>query len=127
MNRETFFEYVEAFQRQDFPGFTRFYADDVVLSLAGGARVIHGRQGIADFYKTVFERIRERLEVTYLVIDEGGVAAELKTEFIALEDWPDFMVRPMRKGETARIVSFAHYTLRNGLFSEIRSVRAGLW
>jgi hypothetical protein len=34
----------------------------------------------------------------------------------------------MRKGESARIVSFAHYTLNgDGKFADIRTVRYGLW
>jgi hypothetical protein len=127
MTREDFHDYVAAFQRGDFPGFTKYYADDVRLSLASGARVLVGRPAIESFYRDVFRRIREELEILYLVIDENGVAAEIKTEFFALEDWPDFMVRPMRKGERARIVSYAHYTLRDGKFVDIRSVRYAMW
>ena len=127
MNREQFFDYIDAFMRQDFEGFSKHYAEDVHFSLAGGAKVMRGRQAIVDFYKTVFERIREHLEISYLVVDEGGIAAEIKTEFVALEDWPDFMVRPLRKGESARTISFVHYTLKDGLFSEIRTVRYGMW
>jgi hypothetical protein len=127
MTRDDFFAYLAAFQRADFEGFSKYYVDDVRLSLAGGAKVMNSRAEIVAFYKEVLKRVRETLEVTYLVIDEHALAAEIKTEFTALEDWPDFMVRPLRKGESARIISFAHYTLRDGKFSEIRSCRYGMW
>ncbi len=127
MTREDFEDYFACFQRGDFPGFTKYYADDVKLTLAGGLKVLHGKQAIIDFYKEVLARIQEKLEITWFIMTADGVAAEVKTEFVALEDWPDFMVRPMRKGESARTISFAHYTITNGKFSEIRACRYGMW
>lgn len=127
MTREDYLDYLAAFQRGDFDGFSKYYAEDVRFSLAGGTLVLEGRQAIVDFYKMALKRVRESLEVTYLVIDDAGLAVEVKTEFTALEDWPDFTVRPLRKGESARIVSWAHYKLRDDKFVDIRSVRAGFW
>jgi hypothetical protein len=127
MTREDFLDYVAAFQRCDFPGFTKYYADDVVLTLAGGGTELRGKQAIEDFYRVVFQRIREKLEIPWLLITDEGIAAEIKAEFTALDDYPDFVVRPMRKGETARIVSFAHYTITSGKFTQIRACRYGMW
>lgn len=127
MTREDYLDYLAAFQRGDFDAFSKYYAEDVRFSLAGGTLVLEGRQAIVDFYKMALKRVRESLEVTYLVIDDAGLAVEVKTEFTALEDWPDFTVRPLRKGESARIVSWAHYKLRDDKFVDIRSVRAGFW
>ncbi len=127
MRRDEFQAYIDAFCRGDFAGFTRYYADDVRLSLAGGQVALRGRDAIAAFYRDVFKRIRESLEVVYFVADGEHVAVEIKTEFTALEDAPDFTVRPLRKGETARIVSFVHYRVRGGLFTDIRACRYGAW
>jgi hypothetical protein len=61
--------------------------------------------------------------VLEVIVDAEGLAAELATEFYALEDWPDFIVAPMKKGDAIRIVSFVHYTLCDGKFAHIKSAR----
>ncbi len=121
MDKARFHDYIDAFNRDDFEGFSRCYADDVVLELP--SKELRGRQAIIDFYKVVKARIRETLQIKQVICDSEGLAAELDTEFYALEDWPDFIVGPIRKGESIRIVSFVHYRIRDGKFAHIRSAR----
>jgi SnoaL-like domain len=122
MNKQLYAEYIAAFNRDDFEGFSKYYADDVVLQL-GKRKTIHGRQGIIDFYREVKARIRETLVINAMVADEEGLAVEVATEFYALEDWPDFIAGAIRKGESIHIVSWAFYTIVNGKFQTIRSTR----
>jgi SnoaL-like domain len=122
MNKQLYAEYIDSFNRDDFEGFSKYYADDVVLQL-GKRKTIHGRQGIIDFYREVKSRIRETLVINNMVADETGLAVEVATEFYALEDWPDFIAGPIRKGESIHIVSWAFYTIVNGKFQTIRSTR----
>jgi hypothetical protein len=84
---------------------------------------LRGRDAILDFYRLVKARIRETLQINQVIVDAEGLAAELATEFYALEDWPDFIVAPMKKGDALRIVSFVHYTIRDGKFAHIKSAR----
>jgi sulfur carrier protein ThiS len=121
MNKELFRHYIDSFNRDDFAGFSQYYADDVVLELP--KKELRGRQAIIDFYKGVKARIRETLKINQVVADEEGLAAEVETEFLALEDWPDFIVAPMKKGDRIRIVSFVHYEIRGGRFAHIKSAR----
>jgi len=121
MDKRRFRQYIDSFNRDDFEGFSSCYADDVVLELP--QTVLRGRQAIIDFYRLVKARIRETLEINQVIADEEGLAAEVATEFHALEDWPDFMVGPLRKGESIRIVSFVHYVIRDGKFTHIKSAR----
>lgn len=122
MNRQLFRDYIDCFNRNDFAGFSRYYADDVVLELP--QKELRGRQAIVDFYQVVKARIRETLQITEIVaVDDEGLAAEVDTEFYALEDWPDFIVRPVKKGDSIRIVSFVHYKIRDGRFAHIKSAR----
>ena len=115
--------YIGAFNRGDF-AFTDFYEDDVVLYL-GQKAVINGRQGIRDFYTKVFERVRETLTVEKVVLDDEGLGCIISTEFYALEDWPDFIAGPMKKGDSIFIESFIFYTIgANGKFTEIRTTRS---
>jgi hypothetical protein len=122
MNKQLYREYIAAFNRDDFEGFSKYYADDVVLNL-GNRKTIHGRQGIIGFYREVKARIRETLVIHTIVADEEGIAVEVATEFYALADWPDFIAGPILKGESINIVSWAFYTIVNGKFQTIRSTR----
>ena len=49
------------------------------------------------------------------------VAAELESEFLALEDIPDFTSGPMARGDRLYINSFVFYDLRDGRYARIRS------
>lgn len=117
-------DYIGAFNRRDFETFTAFYADDVVLQL-GQRKTIVGKQGIRDFYTGVFEKVRETLTVHKVVLDETGLAGIVSTEFHALEDWPDFIAGPMKKGESLFIESIVVYDIGpDGKFTQIRSARS---
>ena len=89
MNKQMFRDYIDCFNRDDFAGFSRYYADDVVLELP--KQELRGRQAIIDFYRVVKARIRETLQINEIVADDEGLAAEVETEFYAREDWPDFI------------------------------------
>ncbi len=121
MTKQEFAKYIAAFNDNDFPGFTAYYAENVLLEL--GARQIHGRAGIEAFYRDVKSKIKETLVIRQVVADEEGVATELDTTFEALQDWPDFIAGPMEKGDVIRIVSFVMYRIERGKFSHIRSAR----
>lgn len=121
MDKNQFRDYIDCFNRNDFEGFSRYYTDDVVLELP--RKVLRGRQEIVDFYRVVKARVRETLQINQVIADSEGLAAEVATEFHALEDWPDFIVGPMRKGESIHLVSIVVYRIRDGKFAHIKSAR----
>jgi hypothetical protein len=121
MDKSQFHDYIDSFNRNDFEGFAKYYADDVLLELP--SKQLHGRQAIVEFYREVKARVRETLQIKQVVCDDEGLAAEVATEFFGLEDWPDFIAGPLGKGESIRIVSFVMYRIRNGKFAHIRSAR----
>jgi hypothetical protein len=49
------------------------------------------------------------------------IAAEFESEFLALEDAPDFTSGPLAKGDRLYINSFAFYELSGGKFVRIRA------
>lgn len=115
--------YIGGFNARDFAAFSAFYAEDVVLHL-GQKKTIHGRQAICDFYAGVFEKVRETLIVDKVVLDDAGLAGVVRTEFHALEDWPDFIAGPMTKGQSLFIESMVLYDIgADGKFTRIRSAR----
>jgi hypothetical protein len=120
MTAEQFSSYIEAFNRDDVAAYGDYYARDVVLVLAGKTE-LRGRQAIFDFYKSVKSQTRRTIRVNKFVAAPGHIAVELESEFLALQDLPEFTAGPMLRGGRIFINTFVLYDLRDGKFSRIRS------
>jgi ketosteroid isomerase-like protein len=120
VSAERFRAYIDAFNRDDFETFGELYHDDVVLVIAG-KRTLRGRQAIFDFYRTVKAQARRTIEINAIVTSGNQLAAELQSEFVALQDLPSFAAGPMKKGERIFINTVVLYELRDGRFANIRS------
>ena len=119
-----FHAYTAAFSNADFERFPKFYTQDVLLEL-GSVPPIHGRQGIIDFYRPMFERVREQLKVTSVQASDDVIALDAVTRFTAIQDAPDFVVGALRRGEYFEGRVLVDYTLRNGLIAHITVTRGG--
>jgi hypothetical protein len=115
-----FAAYMDAFNHDDYAAFGDHYTEDVKLVIAGD-RALNGRQAIFDFYKTVKSQTRRTIQINRLVTTPGLFAAELQSEFLALEDLPNFVAGPMKKGGRIFINTFVIYELKGGKFWRIRS------
>jgi SnoaL-like domain len=123
MTKEKFRDYIDSFNRDDYAGFGKYYAEDVLLDL-GGRMEIRGRDGILDFYRGVKKRVRETLTINNVLVDGNVLAAEIATEFYGLEDWPDFIAGPLMKGDAINLISFIFYTINDhGQYQVIRTAR----
>ncbi len=122
MNKQDFAAYTRAFSTCDYQGYSRFYTDDVVLILGVGE--IRGRDAIVDFYRQMNRTVREVLTVHQVIMDEGGIAADVSMEFQAIEDAPDFILGAMKKGESIKGGVFVIYTLRDGRICRIHTARS---
>jgi hypothetical protein len=120
MSAERFATYIDAFNRDDYSSFGDYYQDDVVLVIAGKTE-LHGRQAIFDFYRVVKSQTHRTIQVNRVITAPNRLAAELQSEFLALEDLPNFAAGPMRKGGRIFINTFVFYELRAGKFARIRS------
>ncbi len=120
MTAEQFSSYIEAFNRDDVTTYGDYYARDVVLVLAGKTE-LRGRQAIFDFYKSVKSQTRRTIRVNKFVAAPGHIAVELESEFLALQDLPEFTAGPMLRGGRIFINTFVLYDLCDGKFSRIRS------
>ena len=120
MGAERFAAYIDAFNRDDYASFGDYYHDDVVLVIAG-KRELRGRQAIFNFYRTVKAQTRRTIEVNAVVSTGNQLAAELQSEFLALQDLPDFAAGPMKKDGRIFINTVVLYELRAGKFARIRS------
>lgn len=120
MTADRFAAYIEAFNRDDYATFGDFYHDDVTLVVAG-KRELHGRNAIFDFYRTVKATTRRTIEINNVVTTGNQLAAELQSEFLALQDLPTFTAGPMKQGGRIFINTVVLYELRDGKFARIRS------
>jgi ketosteroid isomerase-like protein len=112
--------YMAAFNASDYDTLGGFYADDVVLVIGNGTE-LRGVQAIVDFYRDVKTSTRRTIKILRTFPSRDGIAAELESEFLALEDVPDFTSGPMRKGDRLYINSFVVYDVKDGRYSRIRS------
>ena len=118
---ERFRAYIAAFNRQDYATLTAFYAEDVVLVIGNGTE-LRGKQAITDFYGQVNTQTTRQIKVLDAFVDGPLLAAELESEFLAIQDAPDFTSGPMAKGDRLYINSFAFYDIgAGGLFTRIRA------
>ena len=116
--------YCSAFSNADFERFPTFYTEDVTLSL-GSVPPILGRQGIIDFYRPMFARVREQLTVHSVAATDESIELDATTRFTAVQDAPDFVVGALKQGEYIEGRVFVSYTLRDGLISSIGVKRGG--
>ena len=119
--RQAFYDYARAFSEARFDDFPQYYTDDVTCQL--GARTLVGRQGIVDFYRVMFERVREHITVHNLIADDGGMCAHITSRFTAVEDATDFEPMPLAKGVTIGGPLYVIYALRDGKICGITASR----
>ena len=122
--RAAYHAYAAAFSAGDMERAGRYYTEDCVLRLPS-VPVINGRHGICDFYRTMFQTVREDLTIHGLVIDDNGIAVDCTSTFTAQQDAPDFVVAPLKQGESIQVRVFVVYGLRNGQIATIDVARAG--
>jgi ketosteroid isomerase-like protein len=120
-----YYAYAAAFSAAEFERFEQFYTDDVVLHLSASIGDIVGRQGIVDFYRPMFARVRENVTVEKLEVSDALIAVDAVSRFTAIQDAPDFVVGALKQGEWIEVPVHVEYTLRDGLISDIAVTRNG--
>jgi len=119
-----FQSYASAFSNGDCERFPQFYTEDVVLFLPTAGE-IKGRQGIVDFYKPMFESVRETVTVQSFEASDAKIAIDAISRFTATRDAPEFVVAPLKQGEYVEVPVRVEYTLRDGLICRIDVSRNG--
>ncbi len=123
VQRQAFLAYTRAFSAADLDTASQFYTEDVVCEL--GSLTLNGRDGIVNFYKGMFQKVRESLDLHRLIADGDGLCADITSTFTAVEDASDFAPMAMKKGQVRTIPVFVIYTLREGKICRIKVARGG--
>ena len=117
---DRFRAYIQAFNASDWDRLRDFYAPDIRLVIGNGTE-LQGRDAIIDFYGKVKSQTRRQIEILQCFAEGRTLAAEIESEFLAVEDAPDFAVRPMAKGDRYYINSFVFYDFEGTLYTRIRA------
>jgi len=112
--------YMQAFNASDWEALRDYYAPDVRLVIGNGTE-LNGRDAILAFYGKVKRQTRRTIEVVQCFADGQTLAAEIESEFLAVEDVPDFAVRPMAKGDRYYLNSFVFYDFEGEHYTRIRA------
>jgi predicted SnoaL-like aldol condensation-catalyzing enzyme len=121
--RAAYHAYAAAFSGADMARAGRYYTDDCTLALPS-VPPMYGRHAICDFYDAMFRTVREQLTIHQLVIDNDAIAVDCTSTFTAQTDAPDFVVAPLKAGESVQVRVFVIYALRQGRICGIKVARA---
>ncbi len=122
MTEDDFRSYVAAFNANDFAGFGRFYADDVVFELGAMKRIV-GRENILAFYREVKAHITEVVTPLDVIVTPTRIAMHCHTTFDTFADWPDFEIWPTKAGDHREVETIAMYEVADDRFTHIRGAR----
>ena len=112
-------DYFAAFNNDNFEGFSRYYADNLIFE--GRGRHFKSRDEMVGFYRKLKSRIRETVTLKEIVAGKNEIVVEIETGLYAFEDWLDMPTGPMRKGERRRSRNFVWYETEHNEFVRIRS------
>jgi hypothetical protein len=112
--------YMQAFNQSDWEALREFYAPDVRLVIGNGTELV-GREAIIAFYGKVKQQTQRTIEILQCFAAGGMLAAEIQSEFLAVEDAPDFAVRPMARGDRYYLNSFVLYEFAGSEYTRIRA------
>jgi len=112
--------YIQAFNQGDWDALRGFYASDIRLVIGNGTE-LSGREAIIDFYGKVKQRTRRTIEIVQCFAQGNVLAAEIESEFLAVEDAPDFAIRPMARGDRYYLNSFVFYDYEGDSYTRIRA------
>jgi ketosteroid isomerase-like protein len=118
MTANEFLEYIHYFSGQNYD---KYYTDDILLQLPTMDLV--GKQAVKDFYANMNQYIHETIRVRKMFWEGDGLVAHIVSDFYCIKDWPEFHVKPMKKGEIHRSELLVLYKIRDGKFCRIRAGR----
>jgi hypothetical protein len=119
LDEQDFRDYIAAFNRSDFDGFSKYYTDDV--KFVGRGRNFTSKAQVLAFYREVKSRMRETIKINDVIVGETDMVANIVTELFAFRDWPELVTGAIKKGETIVSENFVWYEMKGGKFVNIRS------
>lgn len=124
-NLDAFATYIDAFNRDDFEGYGRYYAPAVRMNYNGRVR-LEGQDAIRRFYARVHRRVKQSINILDAVCGSDVPFADIEGKFLAPEDAPNFSIGPLAKGQYMPSRSLARCDLKAGLIMSVTTARYAL-
>jgi len=120
LNIEEFMKnYWESYNRGDYrKTVSTYFAENVVFEQPEFAIV--GSKNLADFWVEFHQGVKETLKANRYVIQGNLVAAELEATLDITEDRPDFLIGPVKKGDSFPVIMSAYYDLGGDKISHVK-------
>ncbi len=118
MTPNEFLEYIHYFSSKKYDD---YYTDDIILQLP--TQDLVGKQAVKDFYGKMNQYIEETIRVRKVLSEGDTLIAHVVSDFYCIQDWDEFIVKPMKKGEMHRHELLVLYKIRDGKFCSIRAGR----
>ncbi len=122
---DAFADYIDAFNRDDFEGYGRYYAPAVRMNYNGRV-LLEGHDAIRRFYARMHRRVKQSINILDAVCQSDVLFADIEGKFLALDDVPDFSIGPLARGEYMLSRSLARYDLKAGLIMSVTTARYAL-
>lgn len=122
---ETFAAYIAAFNRDDFDAYGRYYSPGIEMNYNGRTR-LEGHQAIRQFYARTHGKLRQTIRVLQAVATPQILFADIEGTLVAKEDYFDFSMMPLHKGQGVVSRSLARYDLDAGLITAVTTARYAL-
>jgi hypothetical protein len=118
MTANEFLEYIHYFSNQNYD---KYYTDDIVLQLP--TMELLGKEAVKSFYAKQNQYIQETIRIRKVLFEGDALMAHIVSDFYCIQDWPDFVIKPMKQGEMLRAELLVLYKIRDGKFCLIRGAR----
>ena len=118
MTVNEFLEYIHYFNSQKYED---YYTEDIVLQLP--TRDLVGKKAVQEYFGTMNRYIQETVRVRKVLMDGDALVAHIVSDFYCIQDWSEFIVKPMKQGEMHRHELLVLYKMRDGKFCSIRAGR----
>ena len=122
MNQDLIKEYLKLYSSGKYQqAISDYYSDDVVFEVAGVAYV--GKKNIISFIEKRRKTTTEILKPIHIFSGDNQVAVELSVELHALQDDPNFNIKPIKQGEIINTRIAAFYEIKDGKIHHVRVYR----
>ena len=118
MELSEYLEYIDYFNSRKYD---KYYTDDIVVELP--SLTLTGQAAVKEFYEHMGNYVHETIRVKKVIFGETTLEAHIWSDFYCVQDWEEFPIRPVRKGDMIRVELIVYYTLRDGKFSHIHGAR----
>lgn len=118
MDWATFSDYITRFNNRDLTAFEAYLTPDT--HMLNGTLELLGIQGMKEHYTLIWSQFTEQLRIERFVSDADTVAIQMWAHFTALDDNPQSLFGPVRKGEHFDFRGLIMYQVQAGKFADIK-------